>query len=130
VQVTWNLLERSTSEVLQEAHAEGIGIIVKEALANGRLTARNESPDFVKKFRVLTFQAERLGTTVDALSLAAVLAQPWCHVVLSGAATQTQLLANLKAIDVGWNDEVASTLKAIAEPPETYWESRKKLAWN
>jgi aryl-alcohol dehydrogenase-like predicted oxidoreductase len=38
VQATWNLLERSAGPVLAEAHAAGLGVIVKEALANGRLT--------------------------------------------------------------------------------------------
>ena len=40
VQATWNLLERSTSEVLERAHTAGLVVIVKEALANGRLTVR------------------------------------------------------------------------------------------
>ena len=33
VQATWNLLERSAGEALAEAHASGMGVIVKEALA-------------------------------------------------------------------------------------------------
>src|SRR5436305_1641209 len=36
VQATWNLLEPSAGPVLAEAHAAGVGVIVKEALANGR----------------------------------------------------------------------------------------------
>ncbi len=40
VQATWNLLERSAGPALAEAHAAGLGVIVKEVLANGRLTAR------------------------------------------------------------------------------------------
>ena len=34
-QATWNLLERSAGDALAEAHSAGMGIIVKEALANG-----------------------------------------------------------------------------------------------
>jgi aryl-alcohol dehydrogenase-like predicted oxidoreductase len=41
VQATWNLLEPSAGSALTEAHAAGIGVIIKEALANGRLTGRN-----------------------------------------------------------------------------------------
>ncbi|MFO0957208.1 MAG: aldo/keto reductase [Isosphaeraceae bacterium] len=41
-----NLLERSAGDALAEAHAAGLGVIVKEGLANGRLTGRNDSPDF------------------------------------------------------------------------------------
>ena len=38
--------------------------------------------------------------TVDALALAAVLAQPWADVVLSGAATAEQGRSNVNALDV------------------------------
>src|SRR5205823_2974098 len=69
VQATWNLLERSAAPALEAAHAAGLGVIVKEALANGRLTARGD-------VRPLQEPAERSGTTPDALALAAVLAQP------------------------------------------------------
>ncbi|ETK37131.1 aldo/keto reductase, partial [Microbispora sp. ATCC PTA-5024] len=40
VQSTWNLLERSAGDALARAHAAGLGVIVKEGVANGRLTAR------------------------------------------------------------------------------------------
>jgi aryl-alcohol dehydrogenase-like predicted oxidoreductase len=39
VQATWNLLERSAGPALAEARQAGLGIIVKESLANGRLVA-------------------------------------------------------------------------------------------
>ncbi|MCC7448728.1 MAG: aldo/keto reductase [Anaerolineae bacterium] len=130
VQVTWNLLERSTSEALQQAHDAGIGVIIKEALANGRLTTRNQEPGFAATRAVLTEQAERLNTTIDALALAGVLAQPWADVVLSGAATVPQLTSNLKALDVQWDDEAEVQVRQITEPPEVYWDTRKNLAWN
>ena len=74
VQATWNLLEPSAGPALQEAHAAGLGVLVKEALANGRLTARNDAPDFARQRRLLEEVAGRLGTTLDALALAVVLA--------------------------------------------------------
>src|SRR5262249_34270387 len=40
VQATWNLLEPSAGAALADAKARGWGVIVKEALANGRLTDR------------------------------------------------------------------------------------------
>jgi aryl-alcohol dehydrogenase-like predicted oxidoreductase len=42
VQATWNLLERSAASALEEAKTCGWGVIVKEALANGRLTDRGD----------------------------------------------------------------------------------------
>ena len=40
VQATYNLLERSAGPALERAHGAGMRVIVKEALANGRLTPR------------------------------------------------------------------------------------------
>ena len=42
VQATWNVLEPSVGPALGEARARGWGVLVKEALANGRLTARGD----------------------------------------------------------------------------------------
>jgi aryl-alcohol dehydrogenase-like predicted oxidoreductase len=128
VQATWNLLEPSAGPALQQAHAAGMGVIVKEALANGRLTQRNDDPGFAQNLALLEYHAARLSTTIDALALAAVLAQPWADVVLSGAATEAQLASNLQALHVRW-DEEAAALATIAEPPQVYWETRKRLPW-
>ena len=38
VQATWNLLERGAESALQDAHDAGMKVVVKETLANGRLT--------------------------------------------------------------------------------------------
>ena len=43
VQATWNLLEPSVAPALGEAKAAGWTVIVKEALANGRLAVRGPS---------------------------------------------------------------------------------------
>ena len=123
VQATWNLLERSAGPALAAAHAEGLGVIVKEALANGRLTARGDVPE-------LTAAARTIGRTEDALALAYVLAQPWCDVVLSGAATVDQLESNLVALMLELGRDVLAPLDAVGEDPETYWHERSELAWN
>ncbi len=130
VQATWNLLETSAAVALQQAHAAGVGIIIKETLANGRLTLRNHQPAFAEKLTLLKQQAARLQTTVDALALAAVLAQPWADVALSGATTVDQLQANLAARQVAWDEEASLTLAALREPPDVYWGTRSRQAWN
>jgi aryl-alcohol dehydrogenase-like predicted oxidoreductase len=118
VQATWNLLEPSAGPALGEAHEAGMGVIVKEALANGRLTARD-----ARTARAL----ERWlpGTAPDAAALAAALAQPWADVVLSGAATPDQLASNLEAVAVPDPGELPS----MAEDPEMYWSNRSSLTW-
>jgi aryl-alcohol dehydrogenase-like predicted oxidoreductase len=78
-------------------------VIVKEALAKGRL----------------------LEHVPDTVALAAVLAQPWADVVLSGAAT-VELESNLRALDVEYDGGHGD----LVEDPETYWSTRAALPWN
>jgi aryl-alcohol dehydrogenase-like predicted oxidoreductase len=130
VQATWNLLEPSTTPALASAYAAGMGVIIKEALANGRLTPKNDNPDFGEQMAKLTQEAERLHTTIDALALAAVIDQPWVSLVLSGAAKETHLVSNLKAVDVAWDQQAAASLADLVETPDVYWHIRDQLAWN
>jgi aryl-alcohol dehydrogenase-like predicted oxidoreductase len=123
VQATWNLLERSAGPALAEAHEAGLGVIVKEALANGRLTARGDVPSLLEA-------SGRRGMAPDALALAVVLAEPWADVVLSGAATVDALHSNLTALAVELPDGLDSELEALAEEPARYWETRSALPWN
>jgi aryl-alcohol dehydrogenase-like predicted oxidoreductase len=123
VQATWNLLERSAGPILREAHEAGLGVIVKEALANGRLTARGGVSSLLEL-------SERRGEAPDALALAAVLAQPWADVVLSGAATVEALNSNLTALAVELPDVFSPELEALTEEPARYWRERAALSWN
>ncbi|MDR3633219.1 MAG: aldo/keto reductase [Isosphaeraceae bacterium] len=130
VQATWNLLEPSAGPALEQAHTLGVGVIVKEALANGRLTGRNDDPAFAARRRLLEELAARSGTTTDALALAGVLARPWVDVVLSGAATIDQLHSNLAAPAVRWDERIEEAVGSLAETPEDYWSIRARLPWN
>lgn len=129
VQATWNLLERSVESAVSAAHAEGLGIIVKEALANGRLTTRGANAVRDARIAPLTQEAERLGASVDALALASALAQPWADVVLSGAATAWQLESNVGASAVVVANDTSVALQALAMRPEDYWRDRSALPW-
>ena len=130
VQATWNILEQSATAVLSAAHQAGLGIIIKEALANGRLTPRNQSPNFHSQMNTLTQLAEQHHTTVDALALAAVLNQPFVDVVLSGAAQTDHLTSNLAALHVAWQPELADALLGMGEETAVYWQIRSNLSWN
>lgn len=130
VQATWNLLEQSTTAALQRAHDAGVGVIIKEALANGRLTSRNDNPDFWDKMNLLQEQARRHQTTIDALALAGVLNQPFVNIVLSGAAQVDHLHSNVKALDIRWDNELVELQIQLLEAPEEYWQKRDELAWN
>jgi aryl-alcohol dehydrogenase-like predicted oxidoreductase len=117
-EVTWNLLEPSVGPAAEEAAAAGWAVLVKEAVANGRLTPPGGPP------APLTALAAKHGVTEDAIALAAALAQPWASVVLSGAVTRVQLDENLAALTVG---EIPAL--GLAEAPAAYWAERASRPW-
>lgn len=122
-QVTWNPLEPSVGPAAAEAVAAGWAIIVKEALANGRLAPSGDGPALSR--HPLTRLAAERGVREDAIALAAALANPWATVVLSGAVTPGQVRANLAALTVGDLPPLD-----IAEPPEEYWDERAARPWH
>jgi aryl-alcohol dehydrogenase-like predicted oxidoreductase len=124
-QVTWNLLEPSVGPAAGEAAAAGWPVLIKEAVANGRLVPGQAPP-------ALSGAAARRGVTEDALALAATLANPWATVVLSGAVTPDQLRSNLAAAEVGPEPELERELAELelAEPPEEYWAARSARPWS
>jgi aryl-alcohol dehydrogenase-like predicted oxidoreductase len=122
VQATWNLIERSAGEALEAAHEAGLGVMIKEALANGRLTSRGG-------LEPLARAASRVGVSEDALALAGVLARPWVDTVLSGASTLDQLESNVTAFTVAWDPSLDEELGALVESPDSYWQTRSNLRW-
>jgi len=127
VQATWNVLEPSAGEALSDAHRVGLKVIVKEGLANGRLTARNRDPRLAPRLAEL---ASACDATIDALSLAACLAQSWCDVVLSGAASIEHLESNLRALEIDPSRLPREELRSLCEDPQDYWAKRGRLEWN
>lgn len=127
VQATWNILEPSVGEALAAAHELGLDVIVKEGLANGRLTARNQDPHLAPR---LTELASACNVTIDALSLAACLAQSWCDVVLSGAASVEHLESNFRALQLDPARLPREELRSLSEDPQDYWAERGRLEWN
>jgi aryl-alcohol dehydrogenase-like predicted oxidoreductase len=122
VQATWNLHERAAGAALERAHAAGLQVIVKEALANGRLTPRGGNV-------ALDRAARELGASADAVALAAVLAQPWADVVLSGAATVETLRSNLAAAELTLPAADVARLAELEADSAAYWAARGELAW-
>ncbi|MFJ3774761.1 aldo/keto reductase [Streptomyces sp. NPDC090075] len=123
VQSTYNALETSAGPALAEAHDAGLTVIVKEGMANGRLAAPH-APDALRTV------AEQTGLGCDAVALAVVLCRPWAGVVLSGAATLTQLASNLHAAAVDLDEDQLTRLATLTEDPRTYWERRGSLPWH
>lgn len=123
VQATWNVLEPSVGPALATARAAGWGVIVKEAVANGRLVDPAGAPPAVAAI------AGRHRVGLDAVALAAALRQPWADVVLSGAATVAQLASNVASLDVRLDAADLDALAGLAEEPGAYWAARSRRPW-
>src|SRR5256714_9322747 len=106
VQATWNVMEPSAAPALNDAHNAGWGVIIKEALANGRLADR------------------------DTQAIAAALAKPWADVVLSGAVTRDQMLSNVKAPQRRLAEHDLEAFEKLVEPRDQYWSERSQLHWS
>jgi aryl-alcohol dehydrogenase-like predicted oxidoreductase len=132
VQATWNLLERGAESALEDAHAAGMKVVVKESLANGRLTQRNRNADsvFASGLAHIREVAEARDTTIEMLALAAALARPWADVVLTGAATAEQLRSNLTASGFDYGSELDAELRSVAVSSADYWRVRSSFSWN
>jgi aryl-alcohol dehydrogenase-like predicted oxidoreductase len=125
VQSTWNVLERSAGPALADAAASGARVIVKEAVANGRLApGANDAPPRAEAL------AARLDIPLDQLAVAAALAQSWAWRVLSGAVDPAQIASNAAAAAVDLPTDVLSELETLAEDAATYWAARAARAWS
>ena len=122
VQATWNLHERAAGPALARAHDAGMAVIVKEALANGRLTPRVPNP-------ALERAANELGATVDAVALAAVLAQPWVESCSAAWPRARRSPATSRRPTCDCRRRSAA-LGALEEDSEEYWSTRSDLPWN
>ncbi|MGO8887611.1 MAG: aldo/keto reductase [Streptosporangiaceae bacterium] len=126
-QVTWNLLEPSVAPAAAAAAAAGWTVLVKEALANGRLAPggdlRDDADPAASLARLAVLAADQ-NVTLDAVALGAALANPWAAVVLSGAVTAQQVRGNLTALTAG-----DLTGLDLAEAPDSYWSARSARSW-
>jgi aryl-alcohol dehydrogenase-like predicted oxidoreductase len=137
-QVTWNLLEPSVASAAAEAAQAGWAVLVKEAVANGRLAPGG---DAARPGSPLAAAAAAAGLMPDAIAIGAALAQPWATVVLSGAVSAAQLRANMVALRLAepsgsapggqpasaFASELTGTM---AESPTTYWAERSARPWS
>jgi aryl-alcohol dehydrogenase-like predicted oxidoreductase len=123
VLATWNLLERSAAPALQRAHDAGLGVMVKEALANGRLTIHGA------ELALLAYARDR-DLPPDAVAMAAAISQPWSDVVLSGAVSPAMLHSNLRARELVLEGvRPADELSQLCIDPDAYWQRRSGLPW-
>jgi aryl-alcohol dehydrogenase-like predicted oxidoreductase len=120
VQSTWNLFEQTAGPALADAHDANWLVVIKEVLANGRLTLRGGDAST----RALAVEG---GRPLAQLAVGAALGQPWADIVLSGAVIRDQLRENVRATPLAVSN---ATLATVSEDPERYWAARSIRGWN
>ena len=129
-QVTFNILESSTFNVLSDLIKNDRVIYIKEALANGRVFRNSRFSHYHQLYAYLDHLAAKYKVGNDAIALRFVIDYLGPDVVLSGASSKNQLMENLKALNFSLNKQELISLRDFACVKTTYWNERQKLEWN
>ena len=129
-QVTYNFLDQSLQEVLDKLISKNKSIVIKEALANGRVFNNKNYPHYKNMYDILEQISNNHNVGVDDISLKYCEQTITNAIVLSGASNTNQLKENLKLNDFLLSDDEIETLNSFKISTDAYWTERKKLAWN
>lgn len=129
-QVTYNFLEQSLLEISDELLRQKKSIVIKEALANGRIFRNSTYPHYQKTYALLEKLAKKYDVGADAISLRFIKQTIANATILSGVSTITQLEQNLKLNNFSLSDDEISKLSLFKVASDFYWNERKKLTWN
>ena len=129
-QVTYNLLDQSILEVSEELIHENKSIVIKEAMANGRVFRNKSYPHYNKMYAILESISKKHAVGIDAISLRYCEQTIPNSVVLSGASNNVQLKQNLHLNTFSLSNNEIDLLNSFKISPEFYWKERKQLIWN
>lgn len=129
-QVTYNIFDQSLSAVSTELSNQKKRIVIKEALANGRVFPNENYPNYISAYKKLMDLSEKYKTGIDAIALRFCIDTIPVYKVLSGASIARHLTDNLKASDFELDKNDLIELSQLSINPTHYWNERKKLGWN
>jgi aryl-alcohol dehydrogenase-like predicted oxidoreductase len=129
-QSTYNILDQGLADMLKVLKTDGKKVIIKEALANGRMFPNERYLHYKPLYNQLKQIAQKYDVGIDAVALRFCMDSVLPDVVLSGAANTKHLVQNLKALDFKLSPEELDILYKYSVPIETYWAERKQLSWN
>lgn len=129
-QCTYNILDQSIYELGRQIITNEKQLVIKEALANGRLFPNAAYPTYKALYKALELLSNRYEVGVDAIALQFCSAKLKGAMVLSGANKPEYLEQNLKATGFQLNSEEIEKLSQFKIAPNRYWDERKQLTWN
>ena len=128
-QITYNLLDQSLSEISDLIKANGNRIVIKEALANGRVFPNPNYPAYKDMYISLGQMANKYSVGIDAIALQFCIQTIDPFMVLSGASEPDQIKENLKSNEFQLLEEDLSKLRTFRINATDYWSERKQLNW-
>jgi len=129
-QVTYNILDQSLSQIEKEMVSLNKRIVVKEALANGRIFPNPKYPHYVKMYQELQKLAAKYNVGIDAIALRFCLDSIDSFMVLSGASNKMHITENMKSSQFKLEEKELLQLQKFSVSPDKYWQERKLLGWN
>lgn len=129
-QVTYNILEQASYDILKHLLQLKKTVIIKEALANGRIFKNEKFSHYQKLYDVLDALAKKHQVGTDAIAIRFVMDNLEPTYLLSGASSKEQLEQNMKAQNFKLKKEELALLKLFKTAPKDYWEERNELVWN
>lgn len=129
-QVTYNVFDQSLATIANDLKKANKRLIIKEALANGKVFPNSNFPHYNKLYAVLNQLAKQYNVGVDAIALRFCEDSLSPFKVLSGAAVEEHITANLMVNDFELTNNEIELLKSFAIEPKAYWQERKQLNWN
>ena len=129
-QVTYNLLDQSLKEVSSLLLKENKTVVIKEALANGRIFRNENYPNYNTMYTALERLANVHHVGVDAICLQYAAQTIPGSTVLSGASNREQIQENLKMNGFVLSQLELEELSSFKVDATQYWAERKDLQWN
>ncbi|MCW2120948.1 aldo/keto reductase [Flavobacterium sp. 7A] len=129
-QVTYNILDQSLHSIIELIKKNKNRIVIKEALANGRILPNADYPHYYKLYSILEGLAKKHKVGVDAIALRFCIQSIDPFMVLSGASEVQHVKDNLKANTFELSQEDLDILYSFKVKPSKYWSERKQLQWN
>jgi aryl-alcohol dehydrogenase-like predicted oxidoreductase len=128
-QVTYNIFDQSLTALADTLEQLDKRVIIKEAMANGRIFPNKKYSHYKYAYKALQSLAEKYGVGLDAIALRFCADSIKVYSVLSGASILQHLRDNLKANDFTLEKNDLELLKQLAISPHTYWKERSQLNW-
>lgn len=129
-QVTYNMLDQSLKHISNELNNQNKKVIIKEALANGRVFRNQNYSHYNTMYTILESLGKKYNVGIDAISLQFCAQTNPKSIILSGASNAIHLESNLKLNTFSLSEIELQEIINFNINPTNYWEERKQLGWN